>query len=77
VVVGYEIVSEGDDGMEGIEENRKEKGNEKGGYTGKVLYLLPGGVMSTEYMMGSGAGKRIGEVEGDVGIERGGVAAFE
>jgi len=39
-----------------------------------VIYLLPGGIMSTDVMMGR-KGKRVGE--GDVGIKRGGVGVFE
>jgi len=54
----------------------KGKGREeKGRYEGKVVYLLPGGLQSTDVMMGRGnGGKRIGE--GDVGV-KGAVAVFE
>jgi len=73
VGVGYEIQSEGG----GIEEG---KGNGKGkeaAYIGKIVYLLPGGIMSTEVMAkGLGEeGKRIGEE--DVSIGRRAVAAWE
>ncbi len=33
-------------------------------YNGKILYLLPGGIMSTEFMM---SGKKIGEEDVRIG----------
>lgn len=62
VVVGYELVGQELDRM-----------NTDGGYEGRVMYVLPGGMMSTDVM--AGEGKRIGE--GDVDISGGTVAAFE
>jgi len=73
VGVGYEIQSEGGSIEEG---NWKGKGKE-GAYAGRVVYLLPGGIMSTEVMAkGLGKdGKRIGEEA--VSIAREAVAAWE
>jgi hypothetical protein len=56
------------------------KGKGRDGYDGKVVYLLPAGIMSTGVMMGmgeGGGGKKVGEE--DVGIRSGdgGVAVFE
>ncbi|KAL2061548.1 hypothetical protein VTL71DRAFT_6925 [Oculimacula yallundae] len=53
------------------------KGKEKEVFEGKVLYILPGGVMSSEYMMG---GKKIGEGDVEISFSGGGgrgVAVFE
>jgi hypothetical protein len=52
-----------------------EKGKGRDGYVGRVVYLLPAGIMSTGVMMGEG--KRVGEE--DVGIRSGdgAVAVFE
>jgi hypothetical protein len=79
VGVGYELQLQGGEAMEGLVEGEGGGGGEKGKgreeeYEGKVMYLLPGGIMSTDVMMGR-AGKRVGE--GDVGIRTGGVAVFE
>jgi hypothetical protein len=61
--------------MEGIEGQEGRKGKGREGYAGKVVYLLPGGVQSTDVMMGRPNGeKKIGE--GDVGV-KGEVAVFE
>jgi hypothetical protein len=77
LVVGYELQNQGGDAIEGVE---IEEGEGKGkGYTyaGKVLYLLPAGIMSTDIMMmQTGLGPRkIGE--GDVDLKRGALAVFE
>jgi hypothetical protein len=74
VVVGYELQAQvqGGEAMEGVE-GEKGKGREEGGVKGKVVYLVPGGVQSTDVMMGRGGGRKIGE--SDVGAK--GVAVFE
>jgi hypothetical protein len=68
----------------GSGENEKEKGLEreeeaekKGEYTGKVIYILPAGVMSTEVMVAGGKveGRRI--EEGDLGISGRAIGVFE
>jgi len=69
LVVGYEIQG---DGTAMDVDSGSGKGKEAECFTGKILYLLPGGVMSTEVMM---RGKKFGEE--DVAIRRGGVAIFE
>jgi len=70
VVVGYELISQG----QGMGEKMDvDGGKEKGGYEGRIMYVLPGGMMSTDAM--AGEGKRPGE--GDVDIRAGTVAAFE
>jgi hypothetical protein len=77
LIVGYEIEGrgQGGDAMEGIEGQEGRKGKGREGYAGKVVYLLPGGVQSTDVMMGRPNGeKKIGE--GDVGV-KGEVAVFE
>ncbi|KAK0118373.1 hypothetical protein ONS95_012661 [Cadophora gregata] len=93
LIVGYElqtppaqvtghIPSGGDIEMGGgANGSEKGKGTEKeggGGYEGKVIYILPGGVMSTETMA---TGRKIGEEDvGFVGTGTGGgkgVAVFE
>ncbi|TVY13333.1 hypothetical protein LARI1_G008993, partial [Lachnellula arida] len=80
VVVGYEIAAQGlglggekmDLDVDGGENGKgKEKETER--YAGRVMYILPGGVTSTDVM--SGVGRKIGE--GDVDIGAGTVAAFE
>lgn len=79
LVVGYELQGQdprpAGEAMEGVEgQDGKGKGREEG-YVGKVLYLLPGGVQSTDVMMGRrDGGKKIGEQ--DVGIN-GAIAVFE
>jgi hypothetical protein len=65
VVLAYELMGQG--------ERMDVDGKAKEGYEGKVMYVLPGGMMSTEVMAGDG--KRLGE--GDVDIRTGTVAAFE
>lgn len=71
LVVGYEMAREGQDTeMAGMGEE-KGKGKEQG-YTGKVIYILPAGVMSTESMA---TGRKI--EESDMNIVNGGVAVFE
>lgn len=78
MIVGYELqgqeqrpVGEAMEGVDGLDG----KGKEREGYVGKVLFLLPGGVQSTDVMMGRrGGAKKIGEQ--DVGI-KGDIAVFE
>jgi hypothetical protein len=48
LVVGYEILSDSD----GMDLDGKEKASE--GYQGKVIYLLPAGIVSTEVMAKKG-----------------------
>jgi hypothetical protein len=64
VVVGYEMA--GQDRME------VDGGKGKEGYEGKVMYVLPGGITSTDVIE---TGRKIGE--GDVDVKLGTVAAFE
>jgi hypothetical protein len=73
LVVGYELQTQrqSGDAME-LDGGEKGKGREEG-YQGKVVYLLPAGILSTEVMMERG--KRIGEE--NVGIKRGAVSVFE
>ncbi|KAH8775079.1 hypothetical protein BGZ57DRAFT_1004849 [Hyaloscypha finlandica] len=75
VIVGYELQTQtqGGEAMD-LDGGEKGKGKEEG-YQGKVVYLLPGGVQSTDVMMGrTNGGKRIGEQ--DVAV-KGVVAVFE
>ncbi|PMD47185.1 hypothetical protein L207DRAFT_506199 [Hyaloscypha variabilis F] len=74
VVVAYELQTQvqGGEAMEGVE-GEKGKEREDGGFKGKVVYLVPGGVQGTDVMMGRGGGRKIGE--SDVGAK--GVAVFE
>ena len=75
VIVGYELQTQtqGGEAMD-LDGGEKGKGKEEG-YQGKVVYLLPGGVQSTDVMMGrTNGGKRIGEQ--DVAV-KGAVAVFE
>ena len=67
-MVGYELLGSGGrgDAMDVDGDGEKEV------YKGKVVYLLPGGVMSTDVMA---RGKKIGE--GDVEVLGGGVGVFE
>ncbi|KAL5318246.1 hypothetical protein ACEPPN_013305 [Leptodophora sp. 'Broadleaf-Isolate-01'] len=85
LVVGYELqlphhgVDSGTTGtgMDIDSTSGKGKGREvDAGYDGKVLYILPGGVMSTDVLA---SGRRIGEedVGFSVGGGRGSVAVFE
>jgi len=72
LVVGYEILGHG--GAMDIG-----KGKEEEGYGGKVMYILPSGVTSTEVMV-KGIGTRLGEKrlrEEDVVIGKRGVGVFE
>lgn len=66
VVVGYEIV--GAEGGGGDAMDVDGDGDGDGGvgekYKGKILYLLPGGVVSTDVMA---SGKKIGEGDVEVG----------
>ncbi|TVY32120.1 hypothetical protein LSUB1_G007687 [Lachnellula subtilissima] len=78
VVVGYEILGQGL-GLGGgekmdvdVDGGEKGKGKGKEGYEGRIMYVLPGGITSTDVMR---TGRKIGE--GDVDIQAGAVAAFE
>ncbi|KAH6666273.1 hypothetical protein B0J14DRAFT_678240 [Halenospora varia] len=72
-VVGYELAHTG--AAQGGE--KMDMDVEVEGYKGTVMYVLPGGVMSTDVMIQSGkeGGRKIGE--GDVDIRSGGPAVFE
>ena len=73
VVVGYEIVGERDVVAEGMvqraeaeaeaEEDGEGEGKE-GGYKGRILYVLPGGLRTTEAMV---KGARIAEEDVEIG----------
>lgn len=67
LVVGYEIQ---EDGTAMDVDNENGKGEEW--FTGKLMYLLPGGLMGTEHMMSE---KKLREE--DVDIRRGGIAVLE
>ncbi|KAE9363180.1 hypothetical protein N431DRAFT_449982 [Stipitochalara longipes BDJ] len=75
VVFGYELQGQGVGREEGeAMEGEKGKGREDGvGYKGKVVYLVPGAMQSTDVMMGRTGGRKIGE--SDVGAK--GIAVFE
>jgi hypothetical protein len=63
VVIGYEIVSESEKGGKGKEEDER------------VLYILPGALMSTDVM---GSGKKVVREEEVEGVLRGeGVAVYD
>ncbi len=70
VVVGYELLGQGNtdaqaDGSMEIDgqEGGKGKGKETEMYRGKIIYILPGGVMNTQAMV---EGRRVGEDDVDV-----------
>jgi hypothetical protein len=69
LVVGYELQTQTQIQGDGMD---LDKGKGRDGYDGKVIYLLPAGIMSTGVMMG-GEGKKVGEED----VEIGGVAVFE
>ncbi|PMD20151.1 hypothetical protein NA56DRAFT_186268 [Hyaloscypha hepaticicola] len=80
LIVGYELQGQGErggaamEGVEGLDGEGKGKGREEG-YGGKVLFLLAGGVQSTDFMMvRREGGKKIGEQDVDI---KGAVAVFE
>ncbi|KAH8659340.1 hypothetical protein BGZ60DRAFT_531245 [Tricladium varicosporioides] len=72
IVVGYELTHAAV-GAQGGEMDVD--GDE--GYKGRVMYILPGGLMSTNVMvkMGKEGGRKVGE--GDVNIGSGGLPVFE
>ena len=88
LIVGYELQSalslptSSDTNMDMDVDSGKGKGKEaEKEYDGKILYILPGGMMSTEVL---GSGRKIGGFEeGDVGFVgtgtggRRGVGVFE
>ncbi len=76
LVVGYELQNQAnEDAMDVDGEPSKGKGKEEG-FTGRVIYLLPSWIMSTDIMMGqAGTGRKVGE--DDVDLKSGTVAAFE
>lgn len=77
MIVGYELQGQGERGgaaMEGVE-GLDGEGKGKGKGKGKVLFLLAGGVQSTDFMMvRREGGKKIGEQDVDI---KGAVAVFE
>lgn len=80
LVVGYDIPSrERDlDRMDLDDEGRKGKESLEESYTGRVIYLLPGGFMSTKVMAAGGVvdgSKKIDEEQVD--LKQGTMAAFE
>lgn len=70
-MVGYEIILDGDVKMAGTGKGKMKEGEEDG-FEGKIMYLLPGGIMSTQVMARK---ERVGEDA--VEIQKGGVAVFE
>ncbi|RDL38874.1 uncharacterized protein BP5553_03214 [Venustampulla echinocandica] len=86
IVVGYELLpslgavtGQGEAGERmdvddaGIDEGKGKEGGRREEYRGKVLYILPGGLMSTDFMMEG----KLGEADVDAGINAGTRAAFE
>ncbi|KAI9651366.1 hypothetical protein NHQ30_001407 [Ciborinia camelliae] len=86
VAVGYEVLGEGEggggDGLRGMERGKakeKEMGVE-GEFEGTILYLLRGGLMSTEFMAGAkgkGKGMKVGERDADLEVLGRGVRVWE
>ncbi|KAI6713358.1 hypothetical protein JHW43_004075 [Diplocarpon mali] len=85
VVVGYELHGAGaganttagdaDVEMGGTEKGKGREGQE-GIYAGKILYILPAGIMSSWFLAEAGqSGKKLAEE--DVAIRRSGVGVFE
>jgi hypothetical protein len=74
VIVGYELQTQiqGGEAMD-LDGGEKGKGIEEG-YEGKVVYILPGGLQSTNVMERSNGGKKMGEQDVTV---KGAVAVFE
>ena len=74
MVVGYELESQKEAvDLDGGAE--KSKGKEEQ-YSGRMMYLLPAGIMSTDVMMGqSGTGRKV--AEDDVDLKPGALTAFE
>jgi hypothetical protein len=71
LVAGYELQS----AAEAMDLDTNGNGGD-GEYTGKVVYLLPAGITSTDVMVAAGTGgRKVGEE--DVGIKAGALAAFE
>jgi len=71
LVAGYELQS----AAEAMDLDTNGTGGD-GEYMGKVVYLLPAGIMSTNVMVAAGnGGRKVGEE--DVGIEAGALAVFE
>jgi hypothetical protein len=83
VVVGYGIASETPSEEMDMDNGQENAGTEEV-YKGKILYILPGGVMSTEVMSKGGAypggeggtERKIGENDLDI-VGRKGVGVFE
>ncbi|KAK2626362.1 hypothetical protein QTJ16_004624 [Diplocarpon rosae] len=83
VVVGYELqgaTANIDAGGADVEMGGTEKGKERGDqeevYAGKIIYILPAGIMSSRFLAETGrSGKKLAEE--DVAIRRGGVGVFE
>ncbi|KAF8861097.1 hypothetical protein BDZ45DRAFT_287396 [Acephala macrosclerotiorum] len=73
LVVGYTLDNPA--GGEAMDIDGGAEGEER--YKGKVIYILPGGVMSTDFMveLGKESGKKIGE--GNVDLGHGGIVVFE
>jgi hypothetical protein len=78
LVVGYEVKSAMLEGEE-MDLDGENNGEGEGGYRGKVIYLLPGGLVSSEFMgaMGKDGGRKIREEDVEIGIGKGGVVVFE
>ncbi len=72
-MVGYEIVGDGATGEAAMDiDGGNSKGKEAEWFKGRIIYLLPGGCMSTEVMNGE---RKVGEE--DVDMRKGGIAVFE
>jgi len=72
LVVGYELATEGDTEMGGTSIKKGKEKEKEEGYTGRIIYILPAAVMSTEAMA---AARKIGEEEVDV--VKGAIGVFE
>lgn len=71
LVIGYEILG---DQVLALENGGEGKGKGKEEFEGKILYVLPGGCLSTDVMVSK---KRIGEEDVDIRVGSGGDAVFE
>jgi hypothetical protein len=71
LVVGYELQ---EDGSAMDVDSQNGKGKDAAWFAGKVMYLLPGGIMSTGVMVED---KKLSEDDVAIQIKSGGVATFE
>lgn len=84
MVIGYEIVGGGEGQGDGMDIDGESTGEKEEVYKGRILYVLPGGVVSTEIMARGNViigedGERESKIgEGDLEVVgRRGVGVFE